>query len=133
MKITATGKVLYSEHEMQTSFFDWIELHRTKHPVLNYFFAVPNGSHKSPAARAKFKREGLRSGVPDVCCPIPSIDGKYIGLWFEFKSHGGRLFPEQKQWIENLRLVEHRVEEIRDWTEATRIAAEHFGIEGIAI
>lgn len=128
MKVTASGKVLYSEHEIQSSFFSWIELHKTKHPVLNYFFAIPNGAHKSPAARMKFQREGLRRGVPDVCCPIPSHDGQYIGLWFEFKAQGGIVSLDQDQWIKHLQATAHRVEVIRDWTIAADIACEYHGL-----
>lgn len=125
MPKTIGGKSLMSEHDIQASFFSWIDLHKAKYPVLNYFFAIPNGTNKSPAARAKFKKEGLRAGVPDVCLPVPSMDGKYIGLWFEFKSAGGKASYDQEIWIKNLREVTHRVEVIRDWTDAANIAIEH--------
>jgi hypothetical protein len=117
-----------SEHEIQASFFQWIDIHKEKYQGLNYFFAIPNGSNKSPAARMKFKREGLRSGVPDVCCPCPSIDGKYLGLWLEFKRPGvGSLTNPQALWIDALKRIGHHVEIVRSWTDAANLAAEHFG------
>ncbi len=125
MAKTIAGKNLVSEHEIQASFFDWLDLHKAKHPVLNYFFAIPNGANKSPTARMKFRREGLKAGVPDVHLPVPSMDGKYIGLWFEFKSAGGKVSWDQEIWIKNLQEVGHRVEIARDWTDAADIVIDH--------
>lgn len=126
---TKDGKILASEHEIQASFFDWIETQRAKHPVLNYFFAIPNGANKSMSARMKFKREGLRPGVPDVCCPIPSANGKYFGLFIEFKSAGGKVSMDQEVWINNLRTVGHQVLVLRDWRDAANYAIEYHGLK----
>jgi len=49
-----------SEHEEQAMLVKWLDAKKIP------FFAVPNGAHKSPAARGKFKREGVRAGAPDI-------------------------------------------------------------------
>ena len=68
-----------TEHQEQAAVIAWCDQHReTKH-----IFAIPNGSNKSPAAAAKFKREGLRSGVPDLFLPEPCRG--YHGLFIEMK------------------------------------------------
>jgi len=68
------------------------------------FFAIPNGGSRNPIEGAKFKRCGVKSGVPDLCMPIPS--GPYHGLYIEMKrKQGGTVSPTQKEWIVYLRSV----------------------------
>lgn len=67
-------------------------------PELEYAFAVPNGGQRTgkfgaAATGAKFKAEGVKPGVPDVCVPI-TLWAKdrsgfaCCGLWIEFKKPG---------------------------------------------
>jgi hypothetical protein len=51
-----------TENQIQADFFSWLSLHQKKHPELALFYAIPNGSHKSPAARGLFQRTGLKPG-----------------------------------------------------------------------
>ena len=44
--------------------------------------------------------EGLKSGVPDVCLPVPR--GKYHGLYLELKHGRNNATPEQQHWIDML-------------------------------
>lgn len=85
-------------------------------------YANANGAHKNPAARMKFKREGLKPGVPDYFFAVPS--GKYHGLYIEFKKPGGKVSEEQKDWMGRLDRAGYYVtvetdaekaEEIVDW------------------
>ena len=46
------------------------------------------------------KQKGVRSGVPDVCVPIPS--GMYPGLYIEFKVRPNVLSDTQKAFIKTL-------------------------------
>lgn len=119
-----------SENQIQAAFFHWCALNEKKHPALSLIFAVPNGSHKSPAARSLFKATGLKSGVPDVCCPVRGSLRKrpYIGLFLEFKSKKGVLSETQKVWIEALQNAGHRVEICRDWVSAANVVNEYLGL-----
>ena len=86
-----------TEHEEQVKVIAWCDLH----PLAGMIFAIPNGSHKSLAAAAKFKREGLRSGVPDLFLPVPR--GVFHGLFIEMKRVKGSVTSEaQQDWIEFL-------------------------------
>jgi hypothetical protein len=68
------------------------------------FFAIPNGGRRTLAEGIKFKRCGVRRGVPDLCLPFPS--GPYHGAFLELKRlKGSQTSDEQKFWISYLRSV----------------------------
>jgi hypothetical protein len=81
-----------TEHEEQCLFVQWME---AQFPKIR-FFAVPNGGQRNIITATKLKREGVRSGVPDVYVP------KWK-LWIEMKkAKGGTLSKTQKDWIDYL-------------------------------
>ena len=41
------------------------------------FYAIPNGGKRNYLEAAKFKREGVQPGVPDLCIPIQSSKESY--------------------------------------------------------
>ncbi len=94
-------KITTSEHQEQCLIFEWAYLNRMKHPELNLMFAIPNGSNKSITQAVKFKREGLKSGVPDIF--LPHAVTPFHGLFIELKAKGGKLSEGQKQWLQNLK------------------------------
>jgi uncharacterized protein YcgL (UPF0745 family) len=95
MKLTPT------EHQQQCLIFEWAELNKNRYPELNLMFAIPNGSHKSITQAVKFKREGLKSGVPDIF--LPHAVSPFHGLFIELKAKDGKLTKNQKNWILNLK------------------------------
>jgi hypothetical protein len=83
------------EHDIQSVFFSWLDAYGVmrwpRFVVGGKFqaFAIPN------------EGQGLRSGVPDVFIPIPSIN--YHGLFIEFKrDEKSRVTITQKEWIRQL-------------------------------
>ena len=87
-----------TEHQEQTLLISWLERMGIR------FYAIPNGQYKNRATAAKFKREGLKSGVPDVCLPIPTKS--YHGLYIELKrKKGSRVSATQVEWLGYLRSV----------------------------
>lgn len=121
-----------SENEIQAAFFDWLAVHEKKYPDLSLMFAIPNGSHKSPAARGLFKRTGLKPGVPDCCLPIALVGSLlkpgYVSLWIEFKSKRGVISDVQQAWIAALRANAHRVEICRSWIEAANVVIDYLDL-----
>ncbi|MBQ6519105.1 MAG: VRR-NUC domain-containing protein, partial [Anaerolineaceae bacterium] len=90
-----------TESEEQCLLFEWAEMSLAKYPELALLFHVPNGSSKSKFQAVKFKREGLKAGVPDLCLPVARQG--YHALYIEMKrTEGGRLSDAQKWWLENL-------------------------------
>ena len=109
-----------TESEEQKMVFEWAELSAGAYPELDLLFHIPNGSYKSPAMAEKFKQEGLKSGVPDICLPVARQG--YHSLYIEMKrTVGGRLSEKQKWWIENLRNQGCRVEVCRGFDEAVSV------------
>jgi hypothetical protein len=116
-----------SENSIQAKYFAWCSEMSVKHKVLKLAFHIPNGSHKSPAARGLFKAIGLKPGVPDVFLPVAA--GAFHGLWIEFKSSKGRVSDTQKEWHDALLAQDYMVIVSRDWRHAADETLVYLGYE----
>ena len=84
----SVGERIPTEHEEQAAVIKWWEVYAAQHKIPeNLLFAIPNGANKSMAMAAKFKREGLRKGAPDLFLAIGK-KGTY-GLFIELKRTKG--------------------------------------------
>lgn len=117
------------ESKIQQAFFEWLSLHEKKHPELSLFYAIPNGANKSIAARMKFKREGLKAGVPDVHLPLAAERFHSRGLWIEFKSAKGVVSESQKTWSKRLQDAGHSVVVCKSWTDAANIVIDYLALD----
>ena len=112
-------------------FFDLLSLHEERHPNFKLWFAVPNGAFKSPVARMRFKRTGLKPGVPD--CLYPVARGGYHGMAIEFKAPAvkslglarGTTSKQQKWWIAQLKNQGWYVLLLDDAESALRFAVSY--------
>lgn len=90
---------MLTEHQEQCLFVEWFELQFPKVRI----FAVPNGIRTSIGAAVKAKKEGVRTGVPDL----------FVSEWRLFiemkREKGGRLSEAQKDWKEYLESVGYSV------------------------
>lgn len=92
--VKAAKKAVPTESQEQIAVIKWCDTQ----PLAKYIFAIPNGANKSMASAAKFKREGLRKGVPDLMLPIPC--NGFHGLFIELKrTKGSVTSKEQRGWI----------------------------------
>ena len=90
-----------SEHLEQVAIFEWAKLNMEKYPQLENLFAIPNGGQREHRTGTMLKREGVRSGVPDLLLAYPC--GNYHGLFIELKRRdGGKVSPTQTEWISRL-------------------------------
>lgn len=81
-------------------------------------FHIPNGGHRAISVAKKMKDEGVCSGVPDLYAP-------QWRLWIEMKRQkGGRLLPDQKDWIEYLEGIGDTVIVAKGATDASRQVLE---------
>ena len=89
------AKPMQHEHYEQAAVVRWLEFKRIP------FFAVPNAARRSPRTAAMLKAQGMRAGVPDLILPKAPY-GKFdiTGVAVEMKrASGGRVSPEQAEWI----------------------------------
>jgi len=90
----------------------------------------PNGGMRNKVVAAKLKRQGVKSGVPDVLIftPIPKVglmDKPYRGVAIELKrAKGGQVSESQGRWLDGLMecdwlvCVCHGHREAIEWLEA---------------
>lgn len=107
-----------TESVEQQRLMRWVEfVSKRQHPELKLLYHIPNEGKRSLATGGKLRAEGLKSGVPDLCLPVPR--GKYHGLYIELKRiKGGRVSDEQRQWISDLQAVGHRAVVCKGWKAA---------------
>lgn len=117
-----------TEHEEQVALMVWRGLMAPRYPLLRLLFAVPNGGHRHKAVAAKLQAEGVESGVPDLCLPVPTE--RYHGLWIELKrTKGGRVSQEQQWWLDWLNELGYRAVVCRGWQEAAQEICAYLGIQ----
>jgi len=87
-----------SEHTEQVNVIRFCKLQKI--PI----FAIPNGmwipgltGRRLFSYIAKMKAEGMTKGIPDMFIPLPNKH--HAGLFLELKIKGGKLSPEQKEWL----------------------------------
>ena len=117
-----------TESQIQCAFFDWVRLQPKISP---YCFHVPNGGYRNAREGAKFKREGVLSGIPDIVLALPSK--AYHGLFLELKSRVGKLSKEQKSFLDRVRDVGYCAEVARSVDEAIGIVTKYWmGFEPVS-
>lgn len=72
----------------------------------DYLVAIPNGGKRKAKEGARFKKQGVRAGFPDMFFFVPV--GKYAGLAIEMKKpivkgeSKPRVSDSQKKWLARL-------------------------------
>lgn len=93
-----SSKLIPSESQTQIAYFHWVKLKESQDDRFLAVFAVPNAGARTPRAGARMKAEGLRAGIPDIFCSIPSKG--YHGLYIELKKKGGKISPNQITYLD---------------------------------
>lgn len=105
-----------SERDEQVAIFEWAAFNTGRLPELALLFHVPNGGKRDVVTAARLKAEGVKPGVPDVWLPVPRLG--YHGLVIEMKCRGGRVSPEQRDWLDRLHTQHYCVAICYDWQAA---------------
>lgn len=93
--------MIYHEENIQRALFAWL---RIKHgDVADQFIHVPNGGYRSKATAGRLKAAGVRRGVPDILGFVPRHN--FVGIAIELKATGGRLTPQQAEWLDHLNSI----------------------------
>ena len=73
-----------------------------------------------PNANAKhLKQQGVKSGVPDLCLPVPR--GRYHGLYIEMKTESGHTTAVQEWWGERLQAQGYAWRVCHGWQAAVAL------------
>lgn len=116
-----------TEHDEQKALITWADLQAGKHPELHLLYAIPNGGARSKATAGKLKAEGVRSGVPDLCLPVPR--GSFHGLYIEMKrSKRGSTSATQKWWHMALTGLSYQVRICKSFEEAKTVLQEYLAL-----
>lgn len=108
-----------TESEEQQTIFSWAEIQAGRYPELRLLYHIPNGGSRGKAEAGRFKAEGVKSGVPDLCLPVAR--GAYHGLYIELKRlQGGKTRDAQELWIEELTKQGYYAVVCRGWVEASK-------------
>lgn len=89
-----------TEGQEQQAIMQWAEWMKNEYPELALLHHIPNGGKRDKVTAAILKREGVKSGVPDLCLPVPR--GGFHGLYIELKAGKNIPTPSQSWWIEQL-------------------------------
>lgn len=109
-----------TESQEQQLLFEWAALSSGRWPELALMYHIPNGGSRSKAEAGRFKAEGVKAGVPDICLPVAR--GGYHGLYMELKRvKGGRVSPAQQGWIAALRDQGYCACVCKGWDDAAHI------------
>ena len=84
---TQVGLTSPSESVEQQCLFRWAALQSGKYPELAMMYHIPNGGSRGKVEAIRFKAEGVKAGVPDICLPVPR--GTWHGLYIELKRREG--------------------------------------------
>ncbi len=86
-----------TEEKEQRTVVEWLRLAGV------LFTHVPNGGFRTKTEAGILKALGVSKGCPDLLIFDPPPNGGYVGAAIELKRlKGGRISPEQQDWINNL-------------------------------
>lgn len=102
------------------------------HPVTrDLLYAIPNDGVRTPLQGAKFKRRGLRPGMPDICLPYPS--NGFHALYIELKTKIGRPTKEQLECIAKLTKAGNCAVIAFGWEHAWKIITDYLAPKTMTI
>lgn len=112
-----------SEAQEQRALFQWARLAEQQYPELKLLHHVPNGGKRDSRTAANLKKEGVKSGVPDIVLPVAR--GNYHGLYIELKTQKGTLQKSQKEWLKALDEEGYATKVCRGWLEAREVIEKY--------
>lgn len=117
-----------TESVEQQQLFEWATWQSGKYPELRMMYHVPNGGSRNKAEAGRFKAEGVKAGVPDICLPVAR--GGFHGLYVELKRlKGSKTSEDQTAWLENLTKQGYHVALCKGWEAAAKVILEYLEME----
>ena len=88
---------------------------------------IPNGGSRNRLEAANLKKQGVKSGVPDICLPVAR--GKYHGLYIEMKHGKNSTSEKQEEWIAALREQGYAAVICYGWVPARETLIKYLSME----
>ena len=107
------------EASEQIKLFNWAEFAKGRYPCLELLHHIPNGGSRDKREAHNLKLQGVKSGVPDICLPVPS--GKYHGLYIEMKYGENKPTENQTRWLTLLCKNGYCTAVCYNWEEARKV------------
>jgi hypothetical protein len=114
------------ESTEQAKLFTWAKLQSASCPDLGLMFAIPNGGTRNIIEAVNLKRQGVRSGVPDLFLPVAR--GDKHGLFIEMKIKGNKPSDNQKVWAFELKQNDYAVETCYGFDEAKAVVCAYLDV-----
>lgn len=111
------------EDTEQITLFKWRDMFAGKYPELLLMHHIPNGGSRNKREAAKFKRMGVKAGVPDIFLPVPK-NGRH-GLYIELKAGKNTATKEQREFIEEVKALGYEAEVCRGWEAAAAVILQY--------
>lgn len=129
MKNNATSLPVPTESVEQQCLFWWAAFQSGRFPELALLYHVPNGGSRKKAEAGRFRAEGVKAGVPDLCLPVAR--GGFHGLYIELKRQkGSKTSDDQKAWLSNLEKQGYFVALCKGWEAAAKVITEYLTMGG---
>lgn len=112
-----------SESVEQQHLFTWAAFYMGKYPELKLLHHIPNGGSRTKAEAGRFKAEGVKAGVPDVCLPVARSG--WHGLYVEMKKQGGTVSKAQSEWLHDLAQQGYLTAVCYGWEAAAQIIQDY--------
>lgn len=110
-----------TEHQEQVLTVKWFRLQYPK--LSNCLWAIPNGGVRNIGTAIKLKSEGVLAGVPDLFLMIPK--NGFHGLFIEMKIQGGKLQPNQKEFLKLANALEYKAVACYGFEEAKKVISDY--------
>lgn len=117
-----------TESVEQQCLFRWAAFQSGRYPELKLLYHVPNGGSRKKSEAGRFKAEGVKAGVPDLCLPVAR--GGYHGLYIELKRlKHSKTSEDQKAWIAQLNEQDYCAVVCKGWEAAAKVITEYLNME----
>lgn len=110
------------ESDLQETCVQWF---RIQYPD-KLIFAIPNGGKRNKFEAFRLKKQGVMSGVPDLCISEPL--GAYHGLYVELKVEKRKPTQNQEEVMSKLAARGYKTEVCREFEQFQTIVNGYLGL-----
>lgn len=116
-----------TEAKEQEIVIQWCNLQSFKYKELELIYHIPNGGKRNAKEAVSLKRQGVKSGVPDLHLPVSR--GGYNSLYIEMKVNKNKCSENQNKWISRLSEEGHKVNVCYGSLEAIETIKQYLNIK----